>query len=440
MTDLEHDATVRTAQDLIRIDTTNWGNGRARGEREAAEYLEERLTALGSRVHVFEAAPRRTSIVARIPGRNPELPALVVHGHTDVVPADADDWQVDPFAGEIRDGMLWGRGAVDMKNVDAMMITALEQLQASGEQPARDLIVAFFADEEDGGKLGAHWLVEQHPELFTGATQAISEVGGYSINVDGRRAYLLQTGEKGMIWARLQVRRRPGHGSKHIHRDDNAIQVLAAAIVRLAEHEWPMHLGDTSREMVAALCELTGEDAERIGADQLALRCGSAAAWLTASLRTTANPTVLEAGSKQNVVPATATVTLDIRPLPGDEDAVLEKLQQIVGDDVEITLDWRFNGAEAPSKSDLVTAATRALRRFDPDALVVPYLLPAGTDNKSLARLGIDGYGFAPLLLPETLDFPALFHGIDERVPLGSLVFGREVLAAFLRDFDSSPL
>lgn len=438
MTDLEHDATVRTAQELIRIDTTNWGNGRARGEREAAEYLEARLTALGSRVHVFEAAPRRTSIVARIPGRNPELPALVVHGHTDVVPADADDWKVDPFAGEIRDGMLWGRGAVDMKNVDAMMITALEQLQAAGEQPARDLIVAFFADEEDGGKLGAHWLVEQHPELFTGATQAISEVGGYSINVDGRRAYLLQTGEKGMIWARLQVRRRPGHGSKHIHPDDNAIQVLAAAIVRLAEHEWPMHLGDTSREMIAALCELTGEDVERIGADQLALRCGSAAAWLTASLRTTANPTVLEAGSKQNVVPATATVTLDIRPLPGDEDAVLEKLQQIVGDDVEIAIDWRFNGAQAPAKSDLVTAATRALRKFDPDAVVVPYLLPAGTDNKSLARLGIDGYGFAPLLLPDTLDFPALFHGIDERVPLESLVFGREVLAAFLRDFDGS--
>lgn len=435
MTFLASDPTVRTTQDLVRIDTTNWGNGRSRGELEAAEYLEARLAALGCRVQVFESAPRRTSIVTRIQGRNPDLPALVVHGHTDVVPANSENWTVDPFSGDIRDGMLWGRGAVDMKNVDAMMLTALEQLHRNGEQPARDLIVAFFADEEDGGKLGAHWLVDHHPELFDGATQAISEVGGYSIDVEGRRAYLIQTGEKGMIWARLRVKRRPGHGSKFVHPDNNAIIQLAAAIVRISEHEWPMHLGDTSTEMIAALCELTGDSPQQIGPDELALRCGSAAAWLTASLRTTTNPTVLKSGDKQNVIPDTATVTLDIRPLPGDEDAVLTELQRIVGDDVEIEIDWRFPGAEAPARSDLIDAATAALRVHDPEAKVVPYLLPAGTDNKSLARLGIDGYGFAPLRLPADLNFPAMFHGVDERVPLESLVFGREVLVSFLRDF-----
>lgn len=212
--DLTLDPTVRTTQDLIRFDTTNWGRGRSNGEREAAEYLEARLRAMDLDVAVFESEPRRTSLVTRIRGRDATKPALVVHGHTDVVPAEARDWSVDPFAGEIRDGCLWGRGAVDMKNMDAMILTALEQLYAAGEQPARDLVVAFFADEEDGGRLGSQYAVREHPELFAGATEAVSEVGGYSITVGGRRAYLVQTGEKAMIWMRLRARRQAGHGSK----------------------------------------------------------------------------------------------------------------------------------------------------------------------------------------------------------------------------------
>lgn len=432
---LTSDPTVALTRELIRMDTQNWGNGKSSGEREAAEFLAERLRRLGTEPALFESAPHRTSVVARIPGRNPDKPALVVHGHTDVVPADAVSWSVDPFGAEVRDGMIWGRGAVDMKNMNAMIVTALDNIIGAGELPERELIVAFFADEEDGGKLGAHWAVDNKPELFAGATEAISEVGGYSINIDGHRAYLLQTGEKAMIWLRLRATRPSGHGSKVVPTADNSISELARAIVRLTEHEWPVQLNDTSTQMIEALCELTGADAQQVSPDELALRGGFAAAWLRASLRTTANPTMLDGGYKHNVIPETASVAIDVRPLPGDEEAVLEQIREVVGEGIEVEIDWQAIGAQAPSTGPLVDASLASLRAYDPDAKLIPYLLPAGTDNKSLARLGIDGYGFAPLQLPAELNFPAMFHGVDERVPLESLVFGRQVLEHFLRTY-----
>lgn len=433
---LANDRTVVTTQDLIRFDTTNYGGGRSKGEREAAEYLQRRLESLGLEVTSFESEPRRTSIVTRVAGRNPDKPALVVHGHTDVVPADPEGWTFDPFAAEIHDGMLWGRGAVDMKNMDAMILTSLEDILTSGRRPERDLIVAFFADEEAGGERGAYYGVTHHPELFAGATEAISEVGGYSIQLDtGQRAYLVQTGEKALIWCTLRVRRPAGHGSRSIPAGDNAISVLAETIVRLTEHEWPLHLTDTTHEMIAALQTLLGAESTELAPDELVLRAGSAATWLTASLRSTTNPTMLAAGSKHNVVPATATVAIDCRPLPGMEDEVFDQIRAIAGEDVEIEIEWRDIGTEAPSTGPIVDAMTASLDAHDPGATIVPYLLPAGTDNKSLARLGIHGYGFAPLRLPAELDFPAMFHGVDERVPLESIVFGREVLTTFLTTY-----
>ncbi|SJM52894.1 M20/M25/M40 family metallo-hydrolase [Gulosibacter sp. 10] len=433
--DLLHDPTVIATRDLIRFDTTNWGNGKSTGEREAAEYLDARLRAMGLETVVFESEPRRTSVVARVPGRNPAKPALVVHGHTDVVPADASHWSVDPFGAEVRDGCIWGRGAVDMKNMDAMIVTALEEINASGALPERELIIAFFADEEDGGKLGAYHAVSERPELFAGATEAISEVGGYSITVDGKRAYLLQTGEKAMLWFKLRAKRPAGHGSRFVPAADNAITQVAEAVVKLSRHDWSMRLTNTTSEMVAALCTLTGERPSAISPDELALRTGSAASWLTASLRDTVNPTILEGGYKSNVIPAVAEVTIDARPLPNTEEEFLATVQEIVGPDIEIEMNWKLPGTEAPSSGPLVDAAVAALDRHDPGATIIPYLLPAGTDNKSLSRLGIDGYGFAPLRLPEDLDFPAMFHGVDERVPLDSLVFGRRVLTDFLLSY-----
>lgn len=428
---LTDDPTVQLTRELIRFDTQNWGGGVSNGEREIAEFLEARLQRLGLTPTMIESAPGRTSVVARMPGRNPDKPALVVHGHTDVVPAAPDEWSFDPFGAELHEGMVWGRGAVDMKNMDAMIVTALEAMLARGEQPERDLIIAFFADEEDGGKLGAQYAVDHHPELFAGATEAISEVGGFSVSVGGKRAYLMQTGEKGMLWVRLRAKRRPGHGSRLIAPEDNAISVLAAAICRLSEAEWPIELGPTASNMVAAIAALQGDDATTGDPDSLAQQAGAASSWLRAALRVTANPTMLLSGSKLNVVPDQAMVAIDIRPVPGSEAATLERVRDIVGPDIEVDIDLQLSGYESPVSGALVDQAVASLRSQDSSAEVIPYLLPAGTDNKALGRLGIAGYGFTPLLLPESVDFPGMFHGIDERVPCTSIVFGRVVLEDF---------
>ncbi|HWL02786.1 MAG TPA: M20/M25/M40 family metallo-hydrolase [Microbacteriaceae bacterium] len=420
--------TARVARDLIRFDTTNWGEGKAKGETEAAEYLGSILEGLGIAPRYFDSAPRRTSMVARVPGADPSLPALVVHGHTDVVPADAAAWSVDPFAGEVRDGMLWGRGAVDMKDMDAMIVTAIGDILSSGRLPERELIVAFFADEENGGPFGSHWLVEHHPELFAGATEAISEVGGYSIDVAGQRAYLLQTGEKALVWIRLVASGPAAHGSRLVR--DNAITRLAEAVARIGRTEWPVRLTTTTEGLLAELARLlpsVGRDP-----DDLVLATGSAAGFLQASLRSTSNPTVLSAGYKHNVIPDRAEALLDLRPLPGEEDALLDAIRELLPEGVELEVLRRDVGLEAPFAGTIVDEIRAVLERHDPGAPVLPYLMPAGTDNKALSRLGITGYGFAPLRLPADLDFPGLFHGVDERVPLDALDFGTAVLTDFL--------
>ncbi|MFD6055138.1 M20/M25/M40 family metallo-hydrolase [Agromyces sp. NPDC060279] len=429
----ELDETASIAQELIRFDTTNYGEGRANGEREAAEYVEAKLAALGLAPQLFESAPRRASVVARVPGRNPEKPALVLHGHLDVVPADPRNWSVDPFAGEVRDGMLWGRGAVDMKDMDAMMLTALGDILRSGRQPERELVVAYFADEEAGGDYGAHWLVEHHPELFAGATEAISEVGGYSITVGGTRAYLLQTGEKSLLWVRLVATGTAAHGSRLIH--DNAVTKLAEAVARIGRTEWPLRLTGTTTELLAAVAGVLGVDPQQVSPDELALATGSASGFITATLRTTTNPTLLEAGYKHNVIPDRAEALVDIRTLPGEEDEVLAAIRELAGDDVEVQIVHRDVGLEASTTGPLVDAVAGAIGRHDPGAPVFPYLLSGGTDNKALSRLGIAGYGFAPLRLPENIDFPAMFHGVDERVPLDALSFGHRVLRDLLLEY-----
>jgi acetylornithine deacetylase/succinyl-diaminopimelate desuccinylase-like protein len=425
------EATARIARDLIRIDTTNWGGGKARGETEAAEYVAAELRRIGVEPTLWDAAERRTNVVARVPGRDPSRPALVVHGHLDVVPADPANWSVDPFAGEIRDGMLWGRGAVDMKDMDAMILTALGDLHEAGEQPARDLVVAFFSDEENGGVFGAHEVVRQHPEWFAGATEAISEVGGYSVDVGGTRSYLLQTGEKALVWIRITARGTAAHGSRVIR--DNAVTKLARAVATLGAEEWPLHMTTTTTQLVAELRRLLGvpDDADP---DEVVLATGSAAGFLQATLRVTGNPTVLEAGYKHNVIPDTASALIDLRPFAGMEDEVLARVRELVGPEIGIEVLHRDPGLEFPFDGGLVGRMTAALHRHDPGAPVLPYLMSGGTDNKSLSELGITGYGFAPLRLTPELDFPAMFHGVDERVPLEALAFGRAVLADFLRD------
>ncbi|MGK3947724.1 M20/M25/M40 family metallo-hydrolase [Microbacterium sp. K2] len=431
MTDVALPEVVRIASDLIRFDTSNFGGGDAKGEREAAQYVGAYLQELGLDVEYYEPIPRRTNVMARVPGRDRSKPALVVHGHLDVVPAMAEDWSVDPFAGIVKDGMLWGRGAVDMKNMNAMILAAVADLLRAGEMPERDLVLVFFADEENGGVEGSALVVQNHPEWFAGATEAISEVGGYSITVDDRRAYLLQVGEKALIWIRLVARGRAGHGSR-LH-DDNAVTKLSEAVAALGRTRWPLRLTPTTDALLQGLSDLTGRSVD--DPDALAAAAGPAEAFLRSSFRTTTNPTALTAGYKHNVIPERAEALIDVRVIPGTEDEVLAELQQIVGDDIEIQTVVRDIGMETPFEGELVEAMVASLGRHDPGVPVIPYLLGAGTDNKALAYLGITGYGFAPLRLPADLDFTGMFHGVDERVPVESLVFGQQVLADLLRTY-----
>lgn len=425
--------TVRIARDLIRIDTTNRGGGDAEPERPAADYVAAYLSELGLEPQIFESEPGRASVIARVEGAETALPALVLHGHLDVVPADPANWSVDPFEGVVKDGMLWGRGAVDMKDMDAMILTSVAELLRAGERPRRTAILAFFADEEAGGELGSHYMVEHHPELFAGAATAISEVGGYSIDVEGTRAYLVQTGEKSLDWIKLRARGTAAHGSRVWQ--DNAVTRLAEAVAALGRHEWPLNLCDTTRELIGELAAIMGEDPTEVGAEDLVMRLGKGGGFIHASLRNTSNPTVLNAGYKHNVIPDTAEALVDVRAIPADQGTILEQIQRIVGADIEIEVVHSDIGLEVPFGGELTDAMTASLQRHDPEARVLPYLLSGGTDNKALSKLGITGYGFAPLRLPADLDFPGMFHGVDERVPLDAIDFGHRVLVDLLRTY-----
>ncbi|PJI85498.1 M20/M25/M40 family metallo-hydrolase [Luteimicrobium subarcticum] len=427
------DEVAGICRDLLRIDTSNYGDGSGPGERAAAEHVAALLDEVGIATEVFESAPRRTSLVSRIAGADPSRPALVLHGHLDVVPAQAADWSVDPFSGEETDGLLWGRGAVDMKDMDAMMLAVVRQMAREGRRPARDVVLAFFADEEAGGTYGARWAVDHRPELFEGATEAVSEVGGWSVDIDGHRAYLLQTAEKGLAWLRLVAGGRAGHGSQV--NEDNAVTRLAAAVARIGAHRWPQQLTPTVEALLRGVSDLTGigfDPEDPATTDRLLAALGPAARFVGATVRHSANPTQLDAGYKANVIPGAATGTVDVRLLPGFEDEGWATIERLAGDDVRIETIHRDVALENPFAGDLVDAMSGALLAEDPGASVLPYTLSGGTDNKSLHRLGITGYGFAPLRLPADLDFPAMFHGVDERVPLDALRFGTRVLDRFL--------
>ncbi|GAA1803890.1 M20/M25/M40 family metallo-hydrolase [Nesterenkonia flava] len=423
---------IAFCQDLIRIDTTNWGEGRSNGEREAAEYCAEVLRRAGVQPEIYESAPGRANVVARIKGTNPDAGALVVHGHLDVVPAQAEDWSVDPFAAEIRDGLIWGRGAVDMKDMDAMILAAVLRMHREGHQPARDIVVAFFADEEDSGNYGAKYMVENHAELFAGATEAVSEVGGFSADIAGTRAYLIQTAEKGLHWMKMIAEGTAGHGSAV--QKDNPVVRLAEAVAAIGSYEWPIEYTKTTRALFEQLSELTGIPFNEENPQEILDATGSTAKFLAASLQNTSNPTVLDAGYKHNVVPGQAQALIDTRNLPEQDEKVAAILAELAGEKVRFETMNKEISLEVPFSGTLVEQMVDSLREEDPDAVVLPYMLGGGTDNKHLAALGIAGYGFAPLRLPAELDFTGMFHGVDERVPVDALTFGVRVLYRFLAE------
>jgi acetylornithine deacetylase/succinyl-diaminopimelate desuccinylase-like protein len=433
MTDTAVDEVVGLCQDLLRIDTSNTGDPRTTAvERVAAEYVAEKLTEVGIEVQIHESAPKRANLVARIPGADPARGALLVHGHLDVVPADASEWSVPPFSGEEKDGYLWGRGAIDMKDFDAMMLAVARQWKRTGVVPPRDIVLVFTADEEAGMEYGSQFLVREHAGLLEGCTEAIGEVGGFSYTVnDDLRLYLVETAEKGIDWLRLHARGRPGHGS-FVH-DDNAVTALAEAVAAVGRHRFPMVVTPTVAHFLAEVSDALGIELDPDEPELAIAKLGPIANLIGATVRNTANPTRLEAGYKDNVIPGKASATIDCRTLPGQAEIFLDQLRDVIGPDIEIehlqqqaALETGFDGA-------LVEAISAALKAEDPAARAVPYMLSGGTDAKAFTKLGIRCFGFAPLQLPADLNFSALFHGIDERVPIEGLRFGVRVLDRLLQ-------
>ncbi|MGF7234841.1 MAG: M20/M25/M40 family metallo-hydrolase [Frankia sp.] len=413
---------------LIAFDSSNPG----RSERPIAEWIAAKLGEAGLRPEVFESRPGRASVVARISGRDRSRPALLVHGHLDVVPADPSEWSTHPFSGEISAGCVWGRGAVDMKDMLAMLLAVVADWQRRGCRPDRDIVLAFTADEEAGGSLGAGFLVDEHPDLFAGCTEAVGEVGGFSVTTDrGKRIYPIQNSEKGALWMRLATRGTAGHGS--LLNKDNAVTRMSSVLARLGSHPFPTVIDQDTRTLLRTVGQLsdTEIDGAALAREMESLR--SFGRMLGATLQNTVTPTSFRAGNKVNTVPSMAEATVDARFLPGQRDILLEVVDGILGTDVTREMLLEHDSVSTPFEGATVQAMTAALLAEDPAAYPVPFMLSGGTDAKAFSRLGIRCFGFSPLLLPPDHDFVSMFHGVNERVPVDSLAFGVRVLDRFLR-------
>ena len=429
--ELELDA-IRMCQELIRIPSVNFGDGKG-DEKDVANYVVKQLADVGIESKIYESAPGRCNVIARIKGSNPDRPGLVVHGHLDVVPANAADWSVDPFSAELKDGYIWGRGAVDMKNMDAMILATIRSWARSGYVPERDIVLAFFADEEAGSIYGSHYMVKNHPEVFAGCTEAVSAVGGFSVTVSGgKRLYLIETAEKGIHWMKLTANGRAGHGS--MMNEENALTRLAEAVAKIGNYEWPQRYSKTVIAFFKRIAEATGKPYDESDLRPLLKEIGFASSMIGATLQNTANPTMLEAGYKANVIPGSASAVVDGRFIPGFEDELNSTIKELIGEHISVETITRDKALEVPFEGDLVEAMCNALIKEDSVAIPVPYVMSGGTDNKALADLGIIGYGFSPLKLPEDFNFMAMFHGVDERVPVEGLVFGARVFKEFLEN------
>ncbi|MFZ9892868.1 MAG: M20/M25/M40 family metallo-hydrolase [Candidatus Nanopelagicaceae bacterium] len=427
--ELEEDV-VKLCQELIQIPSVNFGEGKG-DEKAAAEYVAAKMKEVGIESRIYESAPNRCSVVARIEGKDKSRPGLVVNGHLDVVPANAADWSVDPFSGAIKDGCIWGRGAVDMKNMDAMILAVIRLWARHNYQPERSIVIVFFGDEEAGGIYGSRWMAEKHPEVFAGCSETISEVGGFSLTLlSGKRVYAIEASQKGIEWMKITAEGVAGHGS--MVNNANAVTRLTEAIAKIGNYTWPQRITKTSDLFFQKISELSGKPYDRNNLQPLIDEVGPMGKMIGATLCNTTNPTMLEAGYKANVIPQSASAVVDGRTLPGFEKELLDTVKSLVGEHVkveslvsDIPLEVEFGGP-------LVDAMIAAIKSEDPDGIPIPYLLSGGTDNKALAKLGIVGYGFSPLKLPPDLDFTGLFHGIDERVPIDSLQFGARTLFHFL--------
>lgn len=422
------DEVVQLCQDLIRFDTSNPTSS----ERAAADYVVARLTEVGLATTLVESEPGRASVFARIEGTDQSRPALLLHGHLDVVPADPREWTVPPFAGEIIEGQLWGRGAIDMKDFDAAILAVARHLARTGERPARDVVFGFLADEEGGGRLGSHWLVENRPDLLDGVGEAITEGGGVSFDLgNGKRLYPIECAQRGQAWLRLVATGRAGHGSSP--NDQNAVTDLAESLARIGRHRFPIRLIDPVRQLLERAAEALEVEFDPADVEGSLERMGPVRELVNVILRNSANPTMLSGGYQVNVIPGRAEGVVDGRFLPDGEQDLLDAIDSLLLPSVQREFIHRDIAFAHELTGPLAEAMSAAVVAEDPDGIPTPYCNAGGTDNKALAELGIRGFGFKALQIPAELPYNRLFHGVDERIPLESLRFSARVLHRLVR-------
>ncbi len=430
------DETTQYLQDLIRLDTTNPpGN-----EILAADYLAGVFKREGIEPTVLESEPGRGNLVARLKGDGRAAPLLLM-AHIDVVPAEADQWMRPPFSGDIAEGYLWGRGTIDTKDLVAMELMVMLMLKREGKTLARDIIFMANADEEAGGHKGAGWMVKNHPDLIR-AEYAINEGAGFAVELFGRRFFTCQTGEKGTTRFMMRTKGKPGHGSQP-HRD-NAVVKLAEAVRQIGALTMPHHVTATTRlflEGVAANVDkryrndlLDLLDAKKYDSAIKRLGLDSLEPMLYAMLHNTATPTMLNAGSKVNVIPSVAEARCDGRILPGQTaQDFLRDLRGAVSQDVEIELIDNTPGLESDFQTPLFDTITQVMARHDANAPVLPYLVVGATDARHVNKLGTKVYGFTPMIAPpEELDH---VHAHNERISLDNIGFGARVLYEIVSEF-----
>jgi len=431
-----YDRPAELLQRLIRFDTTNPpGN-----EAECISFINGLLAEAGIKTTILGKTPERPNLIARLPGMG-NAPPLLLYGHIDVVTTENQQWQHPPFAGEVSDGFVWGRGALDMKGGVAMMLAAFLRAKGDALKLPGDVVLAIVSDEEAGGDFGSRYLVENHPKLFEGIKYAIGEFGGFTFYVGKQRFYPIMIAEKQLCWLNMTVRGTGGHGAIPVR--GGAMAKLSQVLRRLDKKRLPVHITPAARLMFDAVASASG-GVKKLVLGQLTNplftnmvldAMGEHSRPFDPLLHNTVSPTVLHGSSKINVIPSEVSIGLDGRLLPGySPDDLISELTGIVGHDVEIEV-IRYDPGPAEPDMGLFDLLADILRQADPDGIPVPFLMSGVTDARFFARLGIQTYGFVPMQLPRDFDFIQVIHGVDERIPVEAIGFGANAIYQLLRRF-----
>ncbi|MEM2971426.1 MAG: M20/M25/M40 family metallo-hydrolase [Candidatus Bathyarchaeia archaeon] len=437
---------VTLLSDLIRINTVNPpGN-----ETEAAKYLAETLERDGFKCEILESAPERGNLITRLKGKG-EKPSLLLLSHLDVVAANPKEWSVNPFDGLVKNGLVWGRGAVDMKSMTAMEVMVMKLLKRNGVKPKGDVILAATADEEKGGEAGAGWLMRTHPEKFW-ADYVLNEGGGLAIPANGKNIYTIQTAEKGILWLKIKAKGSSGHSSVP-NAADNAILRINKVIDKLGKHRAIITITPTVKEFLKEIAKEKHAIQQEVSLllenpslgdqilDRLAKKDKAMAEEFRAMLRMTIAPTIIHGGVKENVIPSECEAVFDCRLLPNQTPTEAIKYIENLLMDVDMEkLEFEIIQANEPSESPLNTPLydliANVLKEFEPNCSVAPLLLTGGTDSRFFRKAGSICYGFQPMRADLPYDeILKMTHGVDERISIKNLIFGTSILYKIVEKF-----